>query len=340
MKVLITGAAGFIGFHTVNRFLKEKYEVIGLDNINDYYSPQLKYARLKEAGIAKEDIKWYRLTQSVSNPNYRFVRMNLEDKQQLFSLFQSENFDYVVNLAAQAGVRYSIENPDVYIQSNIIGFYNIIEACRNYQIKHLVHASSSSVYGDSITIPFTEEDKTDAPESLYAATKKSNELIAYTYSKLYHIPVTCLRFFTVYGPWGRPDMAPMLFASAITNGKSINIFNNGEMERDFTYVSDIVEGVFLATLKKINVNPTFLILNIGNGKPVNLMKFISVLESCFRKEAPKIMMPMQKGDVPRTWANQTKFIERVDYIPQVDLSEGLKYFAQWYENTYILLRLD
>lgn len=249
MKILITGAAGFIGFHTVNKFIDEGHEVVGLDNINDYYSPQLKYQRLREAGIETNEIKWYHSVVSTKNVRYSFVRMNLEDKQQLFNLFQKENFDFVINLAAQGGVRYSIENPDVYIQSNIIGFHYILEACRNYPVKHLIHASSSSVYGANTKIPFSEDDKVDSPVSLYAATKKGNELMAHSYSSIYKIPITCLRFFTVYGPWGRPDMAPMLFAKTILNNRPINVFNNGDMSRDFTYVEDIVNGIYSASMK-------------------------------------------------------------------------------------------
>jgi len=331
MKVLVTGSAGFIGFHTVNKLLEEGFEVIGLDNINDYYSPQLKYARLKEAGINQDDIKWYQLSESTHNSNYKFVRMNLEDKQQLFSLFQAQNFDYVINLAAQAGVRYSIENPDVYVQSNIIGFHYILEACRYFPPKHLVHASSSSVYGTNAKIPFSEEDKVDSPVSLYAATKKSNELLAHSYSYLYGIPITCLRFFTVYGPWGRPDMAPMLFAKAICDSKPIKVFNNGDMQRDFTFVGDIVDGVVRTTLTEFTTELKYRILNIGNGKPVNLLEFISELEKGIGKPALKNYMPMQPGDVPRTWADQEELQKITGYKPESSLQTGLKVFSEWYK---------
>ncbi|MGG7663491.1 NAD-dependent epimerase/dehydratase family protein [Dyadobacter sp. BHUBP1] len=330
MKVLVTGSAGFIGFHTVKQLLQEGFEVVGLDNINDYYSPQLKYARLKEAGIQQEKIKWYQLVTSTVNSNYRFVRMNLEDKQQLFSLFQAEQFDYVINLAAQAGVRYSIENPDVYVQSNIIGFHYVLEACRYFPPRHLVHASSSSVYGANAKIPFSEEDKVDSPVSLYAATKKSNELMAHSYSHLYNIPITCLRFFTVYGPWGRPDMAPMLFARAIAEGKPIQVFNNGDMERDFTFVGDIVDGVTKTMVAGFEENPQYRVLNIGNGSPVNLMKFIEELEQGIGTKALKNFLPMQAGDVPRTWASQENLERITNYKPQVELSSGIKEFADWY----------
>lgn len=326
MKILITGAAGFIGFHTVNQFLDEGYEVVGLDNINDYYSTQLKYNRLLDAGISSEEIKWYEKIKSKKNPNYTFVRMNLEDKQQLFALFQEEKFDCVINLAAQAGVRYSIENPDVYIQSNTVGFHYILEACRNFPVKHLVHASSSSVYGTNAKIPFSEEDKVDTPVSLYAATKKSNELMAHAYSHLYQIPITCLRFFTVYGPWGRPDMAPMLFAKAILNNKPINVFNNGDMSRDFTYVGDIVNGIYSASLK---VESNYNVLNIGNGSPVNLMNFIEELELAIDKKAIKNFMPMQAGDVKSTWANIDKLSGSYAYEPNVKIKQGIKEFIKW-----------
>ena len=326
MKILVTGAAGFIGYHVVNQFVEEGNIVVGLDNINDYYSPQLKYARLKEAGIVNDKIKWFHSVTSTKNTNYSFVRMNLEDKQQLFSLFQNEKFDIVVNLAAQAGVRYSIENPDVYIQSNTVGFHYLLEACRYFPVKHLVHASSSSVYGDNAKIPFSEEDKADTPVSLYAATKKSNELMAHSYSHLYQIPITCLRFFTVYGPWGRPDMAPMLFIKAILEKKPINVFNNGEMSRDFTYVGDIVQGVYLASMK---VESNFNVLNIGNGSPVNLMRFIEVLEENIAIKAVKNFMPMQAGDVKATWANIDKLSAIYNYKPKVSIEQGIEEFIKW-----------
>lgn len=326
MKILVTGAAGFIGFHAVNKFVEEGHIVIGLDNINDYYSPQLKYQRLKEAGIETDLIKWFNPVLSLKNSNYRFVRMNLEDKQQLFTLFQKENFDVVINLAAQAGVRYSIENPDVYIQSNTVGFHYLLEACRYFPVKHLVHASSSSVYGTNAKIPFSEDDKADTPVSLYAATKKSNELMAHSYSHLYQIPITCLRFFTVYGPWGRPDMAPMLFIKAIIDNKPINVFNNGEMSRDFTYVGDIVQGVYLASMK---VESNFNVLNIGNGSPVNLMRFIELIEDNIAIKAVKNFMPMQAGDVKATWANIDKLSTIYNYTPKVNIEQGISEFIKW-----------
>lgn len=326
MKILVTGAAGFIGFHTVNQFVGKGHTVVGLDNINDYYSPQLKYQRLREAGIETDKIKWYNSVTSDKNANYSFVRMSLEDKQQLFALFLEEKFDFVINLAAQAGVRYSIENPDVYIQSNTVGFHYLLEACRYYPVKHLVHASSSSVYGTNAKIPFSEDDKADTPVSLYAATKKSNELMAHSYSHLYQMPITCLRFFTVYGPWGRPDMAPMLFVKAILENKPINVFNNGEMSRDFTYVGDIVQGIYLASMK---IESNFNVLNIGNGSPVNLMRFIEVLEDKINQKAIKNFMPMQPGDVKATWANIDKLSTIYNYNPSVDIEEGIEEFVKW-----------
>ncbi|CAM1373386.1 Protein CapI [Tenacibaculum litopenaei] len=332
MKILVTGAAGFIGYHLSNSLLNQGHEVVGVDNINDYYDVNLKYARLKELGITREKAtKFYNKAQSDSFDNFKFERLNLEDKDALFTLFKEESFDVVCNLAAQAGVRYSIENPDVYVQSNIVGFMNILEASRFFEIKHLVYASSSSVYGSNQKIPFEEEDRVDSPVSLYAATKKSNELMAHTYSHLYKIPTTGLRFFTVYGPWGRPDMAPILFADAITNNKCIKVFNNGNMERDFTYIDDIVEGVNRVLTSTPRTTELYKLYNIGNNNSVKLMDFIAALEDNFETVADKEMYPMQAGDVQRTWADVTRLISDYGYKPQTDISDGVREFVVWYK---------
>jgi UDP-glucuronate 4-epimerase len=362
MKVLVTGSAGFIGFYLTQKLLNEGYTVIGIDNINNYYDINLKYARLAESGIyAPEEsdhsggkardyreIEFGESVTSITNPNYRFIRLNLEDKNEIENLFVEEKFDYVINLAAQAGVRYSIKNPDAYIQSNVVGFLNILEACRHNPVKHFIYASSSSVYGANAKIPFSEDDQVDNPVSLYAATKKSNELMAHTYSHLYAIPTTGLRFFTVYGPWGRPDMAPMLFANAITQGEAIKVFNNGEMERDFTYIDDIVEGIYRLLNKPTNITTAdtyksspigqdrrgssyYQLLNIGNGKPVNLLAFIKTMEEALDITAKKIMLPMQDGDVQRTWANVDQLLTITNYCPKTNIKTGIKQFVDWYK---------
>ncbi len=347
-KVLITGTAGFIGFYLAKKLLREGFEVVGIDNINNYYDINLKYARLAETGIYSpqeknhsggenkiyKEIDFGKEITSVVYPHYRFIRMKLEDKEAILSLFQKENFNYVVNLAAQAGVRYSIVNPDVYIQSNINGFFNILEACRHFPVINLIYASSSSVYGDNAKVPFSVDDKVDTPVSLYAATKKSNEMMAYTYSHLYHIPITGLRFFTVYGPWGRPDMAPSLFAKAITSGNAIKVFNNGDMERDFTYVEDIVESVFKILQLKDKPDKNYQLHNIGNGKPVNLLNFIEIMEDAFDVKAEKIFLPMQPGDVKITWADTASLEHRTGYKPDTNLKKGIKEFTGWFKQFY------
>ncbi len=333
MKILVSGTAGFIGFHLAKKLLERGDEVVGLDNINNYYDVRLKYARLEETGISQEKIKQGELIQSVNYSNYRFIKLNLEDRAGLENLFEKEKFDIVCNLAAQAGVRYSIDNPQVYIDSNIVGFMNILECCRHNQIKHLVYASSSSVYGNSDKVPFSEDDNVDCPVSLYAATKKTCELMAHTYSHLYQLPTTGLRFFTVYGPWGRPDMAPMLFAKAIMNGEPIKVFNQGNLKRDFTYIDDIMEGL-IRTIDNIpgekEVQPYYRIFNIGNSHPVQLMDFIRTMEDVIGKKSVMEMYPMQKGDVKVTYADTRKLEKLTGYKPVTPLNKGINHFIDWY----------
>lgn len=347
MKVLITGSAGFIGFHLTKALLLRGVEVVGIDNINDYYSPALKFARLAETGITRP-IEWFEPSQSTSYNNYRFIRMNLEDKKQLLELCLEERFDVVVNLAAQAGVRYSIENPDVYVQSNVVGFLNILEACRYTGIKHLVYASSSSVYGMNETMPFSESQHADHPISLYAATKKANELMAHSYSHLFGLPTTGLRFFTVYGPWGRPDMAYFLFTDAITNGKPIKVFNRGKMKRDFTYIDDVVNGIIevinrpqvpKAGWSGKNPDPSassapYRIFNIGNNQPVELGCFIKEIEKNLGIDAVMELMDIQDGDVTATWADIDALMNDTSYEPSTSIEEGLREFVNWYKAFY------
>lgn len=331
MKILVTGAAGFIGFHLVQRLAERGDEVVGLDSLNDYYDRRMKFGRLAVTGIEQSAIEPHKMVQSARWPKYRFVQMALEEREALERLFAEEQFEVVVNLAAQAGVRYSIENPHAYAQSNVVGFLNILECCRHNRVRHLVYASSSSVYGRNAKVPFSEEDRTDSPVSLYAATKKANELMAHTYASLYSIPMTGLRFFTVYGPWGRPDMAPMLFADAISEGRPIRVFNGGDLARDFTYIDDITEGVVRVVA---GVPPTgevpCKVYNIGCSTPVRLMDFISTMERAFGREAEKVMLPMQAGDVYQTYAD-TSLLERdYGYRPTTTLEEGLRRFVEWY----------
>ena len=339
MKIFITGTAGFIGFHLAKRLLSDGYEVVGLDNINDYYDVRLKYARLKETGIDESEIGYGKLTPSATHEKYRFVKANLEDREFLENLFASEKFDRVVNLAAQAGVRYSIENPHAYIDSNIVGFMNILECCRRNRIQHLIYASSSSVYGNNQNVPFAEKDRVDYPISLYAATKKANELMAHAYSHLYQLPATGLRFFTVYGPWGRPDMAPILFAKAITEGKPIKVFNNGDLSRDFTYIADIIEGVTKVLLHipdKNKEHPFYQIFNIGNSQPVSLLDFIRTMEEALGIKAILQMLPMQLGDMKITYADTSELEQAVNYKPATSLKEGVGKFVEWYKTSYLL----
>lgn len=340
MKILVTGAAGFIGFFVAKSLLESGHTVVGLDNINDYYDVNLKYDRLKELGVTKDEAEVYNsISTSSKNSQFSFIRLNLEDRENLPELFKIHSFDKVCNLAAQAGVRYSIENPEAYVDSNVVGFLNILECCRNYKIKHLIYASSSSVYGLNEKIPFETSDNVDHPISLYAATKKSNELMAHTYAHLYGFKTTGLRFFTVYGPWGRPDMAMFLFTDAIVNDKPIKVFNNGKLERDFTYIDDITEGVVRIIQKPIadksDKENLFKIYNIGNSKSVKLMDFITAIEESLDTEAKKDMYPMQPGDVEKTWANVDDLIADYDYKPNTPIKEGVDKFVSWYKDYYL-----
>ncbi len=337
MKILVTGAAGFIGSKIACMLAERGDEVVGIDNINDYYDIRLKLGRLAENGIDERALTWHETVQSSRWPGMRFIRMGIEDKPRLDHLFETERFDRVVNLAAQAGVRYSIENPYAYLTSNITGFLNLLECCRHYPVSHLLFASSSSVYGLNTKAPFSEADKTDQPVSFYAASKKSNELMAHSYSKLYGIPATGLRFFTVYGPWGRPDMAPMLFARSIMEGKPIQVFNHGDMIRDFTYIDDIANGSVQCldqppVAEQCPNGVAFKVYNIGCSNPVRLMDFISELEQAIGHEAVKVMRPMQAGDVYMTNADTTRLETEIGYKPHVSLHEGIGYFAEWYKS--------
>lgn len=344
MKVLVTGSAGFIGFHLSNRLVKDGFEVIGLDSLNDYYQVSLKYDRLSAAGIDLRETTYNKILKSSINEKYSFIHLNLEDRDDLEKLFKDQQFDYVVNLAAQAGVRYSITNPHAYIEANIVGFANLLECCRHNNIKHLVYASSSSVYGLNEEVPFKTDHSVDHPISLYAATKKSNELMAHVYSHLYSLPTTGLRFFTVYGPWGRPDMAMFLFTKAIIDGKPIQVFNNGELERDFTYIDDIVDGVVKVINHPAMPDPAwsgkdplpssskapYKLYNIGNQKPVKLTAFIEAIEKKLQKKADKIMMPMQPGDVFKTYADTSRLSAELGYQPKTSVEEGVSNFIDWY----------
>ncbi len=338
IKVLVTGSAGFIGFHLVKSLItNDTYEIVGIDNLNDYYDVNLKLSRLKELGINYDELlaeKGQAFTSDI-HQQYKFVKLDITNESGLKSLFEQEQFKYIVHLAAQAGVRYSIENPSAYIQSNLVGFFNILENCRHHKIEHLIYASSSSVYGGNTKIPFSEEDKVDNPVSLYAATKKGNELMAYTYSHLFGFKTTGLRFFTVYGPWGRPDMAPMLFAKAIYDNKAINVFNNGDMLRDFTYIDDIIDGVIRCMDFQSVKMPPAEIFNIGNSEPINLMEFIETLETEIGIKAKRNMMPIQPGDVKVTYADTAKLNESINYQPKTHIKEGVSHFVKWYKKNYL-----
>jgi UDP-glucuronate 4-epimerase len=339
-RVLVTGAAGFIGFHLAKRLLTDGHEVVGLDIVNDYYDPKIKWGRLD---ILKAFDK------------FSFVRLNLADRPAIMSLFETQSFDVVVNLAAQAGVRHSLSHPWEYVDSNVHGFLNILEGCRAAKIKHLLYASSSSVYGANAALPFSAHDPVNHPLSIYAATKKANEMMAHAYSDLYDIPTTGLRFFTVYGPWGRPDMAMFLFASAIIDGRPIKVFNNGDMRRDFTYVDDVVEGIVRLMSHPPTPNPDwnpqkpdpatsrapFKIYNIGNNNPVELMDLIKAVEKRLGREAEKTFLPMQPGDVKETSADVTDLIEDVGYCPSTSVTDGVNRFIDWYASYYdVSLPLD
>lgn len=330
MKVLVTGIAGFIGFHVAKRLLSEGYYVVGIDNLNDYYEVQLKKDRLKELGVIESNQTW-----ESSNSGLSFIKMDLQEKDALLNLFSENSFDYVIHLAAQAGVRYSLSEPQRYIDSNITGFLNILECCRLNPVKHLIFASSSSVYGSNTKIPFSESDRTDTPISMYAATKKANELMAHTYSHLFKVPCTGLRFFTVYGPWGRPDMAMYLFTSAIMKGEAIDIFNHGEMSRDFTYVDDVVESVLRLMLKpNKDAIPSMNIFNVGRNEPQRITEFISEIENQTNKKASKNFVALQPGDVVETYADSVSLFKYVHYQPTVSIKEGVSKFVQWFKSYY------
>lgn len=348
MKILVTGTAGFIGYHVAQRLIARGDEVVGLDSINDYYDPRVKYGRLSNTGIEKEYIEYNELITSRTSENYRFIQLNLEDKPNIDKLFAEQKFDKVCHLAAQAGVRYSLVNPQAYVDSNIVGFVNILERCRHTNVAHLAYASSSSVYGLNETMPFSTRDNVDHPVSLYAASKKSNELMAHTYSHLFGLPTTGLRFFTVYGPWGRPDMALFLFTKAILEDRPIDVFNYGKMRRDFTYVDDIVEGIIRVIDHPPQGNPQwtgtapdpscskapYKVYNIGNSSPVELMDFIEAIEKTLGKKAQKNMLPIQPGDVPATWADVSDLVEDLEYQPNTSIQDGVERFITWYKGFY------
>jgi UDP-glucuronate 4-epimerase len=348
MKILVTGTAGFIGSHLALRLLARGDEVVGLDSINDYYDVNVKYGRLQRAGIVCDEIAYGELMQSTRHAGYRFIKLQLEDKPAMDKLFADEKFDAVCNLAAQAGVRYSLQNPQAYIDSNIVGFINILEACRHTEVTNLSYASSSSVYGLNESLPFATTHNVDHPISLYAASKKSNELMAHTYSHLFGIRTTGLRFFTVYGPWGRPDMALFLFTKAALEGKPIQVFNHGDMQRDFTYIDDIVEGVVRVIDKPASPDKTwtgkapnpgsssapYKVYNIGNNNPVRLMDFIKAIEIALDRTIEKEFMPLQAGDVPATYADVTDLVEDMNYQPATPVQSGIDRFVAWYREFY------
>ena len=332
--ILVTGAAGFIGYHLSKELLEKGHHVVGLDNINGYYSVQLKLDRLKQLGI-KEVYEGETVSSELYNERFQFIKLDLENRNELPKLFKKFNFDSICNLAAQAVVRYSIENPNVYVDANVVGFLNLLECIRHHEVKKLVFASSSSVYGMNDKIPFETTDRVDHPISLYAATKKTNELMAYTYSHLYNIQTIGLRFFTVYGPWGRPDMAMFLFTDAILNDKPIKVFNEGKLSRDFTYIDDIVEGVQKTILEEQPEGKKYSLYNIGNGHPVKLLDFISAIEFVTGKKAQKQLLPMQPGDVEQTWADTKDLEKDYQYKPNTPIQDGIKSFVEWYKLYYL-----
>lgn len=335
MKILVTGAAGFIGFHLADQLTRLGHQVVGLDNLNDYYDVNLKLGRLKELGIDTSAILYDELITSQTNA-FSFIQLNLEDRENMERLFKEEAFELVVNLAAQAGVRFSLEQPFQYIDCNITGFLTVLECCRHHYVKKLIYASSSSVYGLNEKIPFSVQDNVDNPISLYAATKKSNELMAHTYSHLFGIQTVGLRFFTVYGPWGRPDMAMFLFTDAILNDRPIQVFNEGNLSRDFTYVDDIVGGILNITkaFEQNTIQKSYSLYNIGNSRPVKLLDFIEAIEHKTGKTAIKDMKPMQPGDVEQTWADVDDLIRDFDYKPDTSIEEGVGAFVDWYLSYY------
>lgn len=329
-KVLITGALGFIGYHLTERLIKEGYDVFGLDNINAYYDVRLKYAKLPILGIEEENPWPNIIFQSSKHANFRFAKIDLKDRFQIEELLRNEKFDIIVNLAAQAGVQYSIQNPHTYIENNITSFINLLDTAKNNKVKHFIYASSSSVYGNREDVPFRETDNVDHPISLYAASKKSNELMAHTYSHLFNLKTTGLRFFTVYGPWGRPDMAPYIFTDKISKGEPITVFNKGEMIRDFTYVDDIVEGIYRVILG-VKEEYTYKVFNIGNSTPINLMDFINTIETILEKKANIHFEQMRDGDVIKTYSDCTALTKATGYLPKVKIEEGLSEFITWYK---------
>lgn len=340
MKILVTGAAGFIGFHTVQMLMAEGHTVVGLDNLNDYYDVDLKYARLSVCGVERLQVREGEPVPSNRHPNYRFQQLDITHADELDALFRHEEFELVVHLAAQVGVRYSLENPQAYVQSNLVGFANVLECCRHHHIGHLVYASSSSIYGANDKVPFSEDDRVDHPVSLYAATKRSNELMAHTYSHLYGLKTTGLRFFTVYGPWGRPDMAMFLFTDAILKGKPIQVFNHGDLYRDFTYVDDVVNAIRHIVASAPDEHPSkYNLYNVGNSKPVRLLDFIESIEKHTGRKAIKEYLPMQAGDVEKTWANVDKLKAAFDYRVQTSVDTGVKKFIDWYLSYYDAVRL-